>query len=213
MAFQEVTIAALVGSLGTLAIKELSSFFQLRKQQQYELLKITHEKKAAAAEKAIGFYSAYLSSLIELKASWKVFKRGIEHESSRISIEAVHEVLSKNGALMNSLITDHRRESFGVHLYFDLEVEAFWDSNDLENLSEYFAKLKFIDAEIQALLDLTSEEQEPKSRAEVAIDQKLSEYSEVLGQVIETLGKNEKALKEIVKRIREGFQSGFIIRQ
>ena len=203
---QEVTIAALVGSLGTLAIKELSSYLQLKKRQEIELSKITFEKKAAAAEKAVGYYSAYLSSLVEVKASYKVFQKGIDYGDSKINIEAIQEVLSKNGQLMNSLITDHRRESFGVHLYFNLEVDDLWDSSDLESLSEYMAKLKFIDLEVQQLLDLNSDQQEVNSMEEVRMDKQLTEYSEVLGQMLETISKNETALKEIIKKIRDGFQ-------
>jgi len=63
----KIIIGLLSGSLSTLLIREVFNQINRKVDFNRDLKKLTFERKLDKAEKAVGFYSTYLNTIIEIK--------------------------------------------------------------------------------------------------------------------------------------------------
>lgn len=203
----KIIIGILSGSLGTLLIKEFFNQINRKVDFNRELKKLTFIRKLEKAEKAVSFYTSYLSSVTEMKKSFEVILKTLK-EDNNIDISIIQGILNQHSSNLTELMKNSFPESNAAHLYFELDDSENWNENDTYDLFENIAETKAKDNDIQFWLNIYNShlEKGESKKAEFywgKVEEELPAYSKSLEKVVNSLEKNKIAIYEIVKKIKK----------
>lgn len=203
----KVIIALLSGSLGTLFVKEVFNQINRKVDFDRDLKKLKFTRKLDKAEKAVGFYSTYLNTIIEMKKSFEVVVKTIQKDKD-LEISIIQSVLNQQSLNLTELMRNSYSDVNSVHLYFELEDLGKWNESDISDFLESLAETKYKDSNIQFWLNvynshLDKGEQDAADFYWQKIQEMLPDYSESLGKVVVSLERNRQAVSEIIKKIKK----------
>lgn len=203
----KIIIGFLSGSLGTLFIKEIFNQVNRKVDFNRELKKMTFTRKLEKAEKAVGFYSSYLNTLIEMKKSFEVIITTLK-DDRELDLSIIEEILKQHSSNLTDLMKNSYPESTAVNLYFELEDLEKWNENDISEFLENLAETKSKDNDILFWLNiynshLNKGENDKADFYWNKVEKILPSYSESLEKVVQSLEKNRIASYAIIKKIKE----------
>jgi hypothetical protein len=203
----KVIIALLSGSLGTLLVKEVFNQINRKVDFDRDLKKLKYTRKLDKAEKAVGFYSTYLNTIIEMKKSFEVILKTIK-EDKDLEISIIESVLNQQSLNLTELMKNSYADVNSVHLYFELEDLGKWNEVDVSDFLESLAETKYKDNNIQFWLNIYNShldkgEQDKADFYWDKIEEMLPDYAESLGKVVASLERNRQAVSEIIKKIKK----------
>jgi len=171
-----------------------------------QIRKLQFERKLDAAEKAIGFYSSYIGTIIEIKISLEVILNALK-EDRDIDVAIIQSVLDQNSLNLTDLMKRGHVDSNTVHLYFDLEDKNLWDEDDIYKFIETLSEVKYIDNDIQFWIDLYNHHLEKGEDKEAEIFWKkaqdlLGPYSKSLEKLVDSFQSNKQAVKILIDRVK-----------
>ncbi len=199
-------IAFLAGSLGTLLIKEVFNQINRRVDFKRDLHKQKFTRKLDKAEKAVGFYTTYLSTITEMKKSLELILKTIK-EDKDLEISIINEILNQNSQNLSELMRNSYADTNSVYLYFDLDDLEKWNETDASNFQENLAETKFKDSEIQFWLNIYNShlEKDENEKADFywnKTQEMLPDYADSIQKVVDSLEKNRLAVSEMIKKIK-----------
>ncbi len=209
MTFDLNTISGfLTGTIVTLIIREIINQINRKVDYSREIRKITYQKKLEKAESAVAYYWTYLNKAIEVKKSLETVHKAVnEIDETELDVETISDTLNQNSKILTDLAGDKYFDINGIHLYFDLEDEKSWSEEDLGQLYDCIAEMKYRDNDVSFWISLHN--------AQVEKDVKLADYYweemkkvlpgylDSLQNFINILEKNRQATYLIIKKIKK----------
>ncbi|MAE84921.1 MAG: hypothetical protein CMB80_19445 [Flammeovirgaceae bacterium] len=197
----------LTGSLVTLIIREVINQINKKVDFNREIKRMTYQKKLERAESAVAFYWTYSNKAVEVKKSLETIHKAVtEIDETELDIQIISGVLNQNSNTLAGLAGDKYFDINGIHLYFDLEDSKFWNEDDLGQLYDSIAELKFRDNDVQFWISLHNvhfdKNEELADHYWEEMKKVLPEYLKSLQKFINLIEKNRKATDQLIKTIK-----------
>jgi hypothetical protein len=147
-----------------------------------------------------------------LKKSIETIHKALnEIDETELDVEIVCDTLTQNSKILNDLAGDKYFSINAVHLYFDLEDEESWSEEDLGQLYDCIAEMKYRDNDVQFWMSLHNShidnDEEIAENYWTEMKKVLPDYLTALQKFTDLLEKNRQATYLIIKKIKKQIKS------